>query len=430
MGFGRAALCAIAALLPTGAQDTAASEPKERIRAARALRNQGSESIPKLRAMLTDPVPAVRIEVVKVIIEIGSQHSLDPLVQATRDHDEEVQVRATDGLVNFYYPGYVQNGLSSRIRRAGNSVVAQFTDTNDQVIDPHITVRPEVIDAIGKLARGGSGMAVRANAARAVGILRGQAASDDLIEALKSKDDAVMYEVLVALQKIGDQANGPRIAFLLRDLSDRVQIAALETTGVLRNMEAAPRVREVLEQPRNIKIRRAALTTLAMLADPSNRPIYAHYLADKDDALRAAAAEGFGRLADPADQPRMEQAFSEERKTGPRLSMAFAVVAAGNTALSESSPLQYLVSTANQRMYRDVAQVFLIELARNEKVRQALYPAMASGTRNEKIVLARALAASGGTDAIPYLEALTKDTDSEAAQEGFRALRNLRARLG
>jgi HEAT repeat protein len=309
-------------------------------------------------------------------------------------------------------------------------VVAQFTDTNDQVIEAHITVRPEVIDALGKLARGGGGMAVRANAARAAGVLRGGAASDDLVEALKSKDDRVMYEVLVALQKIGDPANGPKIAFLLRDLSDRVQIAALETTGVLRNMEAAPRVREVLAQPRNDKVRRAALTTLAMLADPSNREIYSLYLADKDDEMRAAAAEGFARLADPADQPKMEQAFNEERKTNARLSMAFAVVATGNATYVESSALQYLVSTANQRMYRDVAQVFLIELARNENVRQALYPAIAVGTRNEKIVLARALAASGGQDAIPYLEALTKDTDSEAAQEGFRALRNLRARLG
>jgi HEAT repeat protein len=167
-----------------------------------------------------------------------------------------------------------------------------------------------------------------------------------------------------------------------------------------------------------------------MLADPSNREIYSLYLADKDDEMRAAAAEGFARLADPADQPKMEQAFNEERKTNARLSMAFAVVATGNATYVESSALQYLVSTANQRMYRDVAQVFLIELARNENVRQALYPAIAVGTRNEKIVLARALAASGGQDAIPYLEALTKDTDSEAAQEGFRALRNLRARLG
>jgi HEAT repeat protein len=220
------------------------------------------------------------------------------------------------------------------------------------------------------------------------------------------------------------------MAFLLRDLSDRIQIAALETTGILRNLEAAPRVREVLVQPRNIKVQRAALSALAMLPDPANRPIYAQFLVERDDALRAAAAEGFARLADPAELPMMEKAFNEERKTSPRLSMAFAAVAMGNTALAESSPLLYLVNTANQRTYRNVAQTFLTELARSEKVRQALYPALPGGTREEKIILARALSASGGSDAIPHLEALTKDPDGEAAQEAFRALRNLRARLG
>ena len=65
-----------------------------------------------------------------------------------------------------------------------------------------------------------------------MGILRGRAAVPDLIEALHSKDDKLMYESLIALQKIRDPSAGPRVAFLLHDLEEKVQLAAIETTGL------------------------------------------------------------------------------------------------------------------------------------------------------------------------------------------------------
>src|SRR5690348_6729505 len=67
----------------------------------------GSSALPKLQEFLKNPDTGVRVEAVKQITEIGTQHSLDPLILATRDNEPEVQIRATDGLVNFYYPGYV-----------------------------------------------------------------------------------------------------------------------------------------------------------------------------------------------------------------------------------------------------------------------------------------------------------------------------------
>src|SRR4029077_21038294 len=172
--------------------------------------------------------------------EIGGNAALDPLIKGTRDNDSEVQIRSTDGLVNFYLPGYVKTGLASRISRVGTSIKSHFTDTNDQVIDAFIRVRPEVITALGQLVRGGSSMDSRANAARAAGILRGQAAVPDLLTALRSKDSGLMYEALVALEKIRDPEAGPRIQFVLRDPDERVQLAAIETTGILTNREAIP----------------------------------------------------------------------------------------------------------------------------------------------------------------------------------------------
>jgi HEAT repeat protein len=272
-------------------------------------------------------------------------------------------------------------------------------------------------------------MESRANAARAVGILRGKDAVPDLIESLKSKDDRVLYEVMIALQKIRDPSIAPRIAFLLRDFNEKVQLAAIETTGLLQNHEALPDLRSVLERTKSKKVRRMALTAIGMLPDPGSRPIYARYFEDKDEGMRAAAAEGYARLKDPADLETIQKAFEAETKMSPRLAMAFALVTLGQTEISEFSPLQYLVNTLNSRAYRGVASAYLIESAREPRVREALYPALVSGTKAERTELAAVFSRSGDQATIAHLERLSSDGDPEIATEGLRALQNLRARL-
>ncbi|MGO9093693.1 MAG: HEAT repeat domain-containing protein [Bryobacteraceae bacterium] len=415
--------------LPLAAQAPADSDPKQRIRAARELARQGSGAIAKLQPMLSDPLAEVRIEAVKAILEIGTGDSLDPLTQATRDSDAEVQIRATDGLVNFYLPGYVRTGLSASLHRIGNVFTAKFTDTNDQAIDPFVEVRPEVVAALGKLAAGASTVEARANAARACGILRGRSALPDLYQALHSKDSQLIYECLVAIRKIGDPSAAPQIAFLLHDLDEKVQFTVLETTGLLRNRDALPDLRRVLSDPASNRIRRAALTAIAMIPDESSRPDYLRYFADKDDGMRAAAAEGLARLKNPSDLPLVRKAFNEERKMSPRLSQAFALVMLGQSEAGELSPLRYLVNSLNSLAWRGVARAFLIELARDPAIRRTLRNATPSAAKAEKIELADILARSGDKDTLACLEALSRDPDTEVAEAGLNASRILKARL-
>jgi len=371
----------------------------------------------------------VRVEAVRQITDIGTQRSLDPLIQAAQDNDPEVQIRATDGLVNFYLPGYVQTGFGASIRRVGTSIKGKFTDTNDQVIDSYVIVRPEVVDVLGKLASRGGSMEVRANAARAIGILRGRAAVSDLIEAAHSKNTGVIYESLVALQKIRDEAAAPRITFLLHDLDQKVQLAAIETTGLLRNKESVPDLTDVLNRTRDAKVKRAALTSIAMLPSEKSRPLYAQYLHDKDDKMRAAAAEGYARLRNPSDRAMLEQAWKDEGKPQPRLSLAFALVMLGSTEVSEFSPLQYLINNLNSAAYKGEAFPFLVELARDGQVLKALYRPLQGATKDEKIGLAGVLARSGDQSSVAELDKLTNDPDADVAKEALRAKRILQARL-
>ncbi len=428
MGYRRVSLvtsAVVLAVLGTFAQESL--RPKD----VRNLAKQGSSALPRLQELLRNPDLDIRLEAVKAITEVGTQGSLAPLIQATADNDPEVQIRATDGLVNFYLPGYVQTGFGASIKRAGSSIKGKFTDTNDQVIDAFVIPRPDVIQALGTLVRSGGSMEARANAARALGILRGKAAVPDLVAALRSKDKdtLVIYESLVALQKIRDESAAPGVAFLLRDLDQKVQLAAIETVGLLQNKSSVPQLLDVLENSRNNKVKRAALTALAMLPDEKSRAVYNKYLHDKDDGLRAAAAEGFARLKNPADLPMLEAAFKDESKMSPRLSLAFAQVMLGKTQIAEFSPFQLLINTLNSVGYRGVAYAFLVELARNPALRPPLYHAAETGTKDEKVYLARILAVSGGQDSVACLDKLSHDADDEVAQEGLRALRTLKARL-
>jgi HEAT repeat protein len=415
--------CAYAQEQPAGV------DPKARIKAIKQLAKEGQPSIPRIQPYLTDPDTEVRREAAKQIAELSGPRCLEPLGQATRDNDAEVQIHATDGLVNFYSPGYLKSGLSASVKRVGSAFKGKLADTNDLIIDPYVQVRPEVIEALGKLVQGGASIDSRANAAHALGILRGRGAEDALVGALRSKEDEVMYQSLLAIQKIRDPAVAPRILFLLRDPAEKVQIAALETAGLLANKAAAPEIREVVERPPSQKVRRAALSALAMLPDEPNRKLYDAYLHDKDDQLRAASAEGIARLKNPADLPDIQKLFQSEPKMNPRLSLAFAAVSLGDNGLNEFSPLQYLVNQLNSKAYRGVSEAFLTELTRDLGIRRTLYTVLKTGTKDERIGLARILAKTGDQETATNLEPLAADSDKDVSAEGLRALRNLKARL-
>jgi hypothetical protein len=54
---------------------------------------------------------------------------------------------------------------------------------------------------------------------------------------------------------------------------------------------------------------------------------------------------------------------------------------------------------------------------------------MEQGTKDEKMALAQIIAQTGDKDAEPHLEKVSRDLDKQVAEEGLRALRNLRARM-
>ena len=417
-------------LLLAGTGFLAAQETplKERIKAVRALEKEGGSAIPKLAAYMDDTAVEVRREAVRSIVNLGTLESLDPLTRALRDSDPEIQIRATDGLANFYLPGYIEQGLTAQLKHTGNVAGLKFNDKCGMAVDPGIVVRREVEEGLTQLLSSAGSLVVRANAARAAGALRAKTTLPRLIESLRSKDDALIFESVIAIQKLGDASAGHRLIFLLRDLNDRIQSAAIETVGLLRTKEALTDLTRLVESPPSQKTQRNALYSLAMLADPSSRPVFERFFSDKDENLRAAAAEGLGRTAVEGDRARFKQAFDAEKKMTPRLALAFAAVAAGELDTGELQPLRYLVNTINSKSWKTVALAYLEELARNLDVRIRLADSLNGATREERFGLLQVFGRSGGKELIPSLESLARDPDPQVAQESLRALRLIRAR--
>ena len=213
------------------------------------------------------------------------------------------------------------------------------------------------------------------------------------------------------------------------DASQDAKVAAIEAVGLLRDLNARSGLIDVLNRSGNIRVKRTALTSLAMLPAETNRALYQQYIRDKDDKLRASAAEGFARLRNPADTPMLDQAWKDEVKPAARLALAFALVMHGQVGWSEFSPLPYLVNNLDSASYSGIAQPYLTELARDNAVRAALYGPLGSGTKLEKIGLAQVLSASGDRRSLEELNKLKDDPNPEVAQAALTAVRNLQSRL-
>jgi HEAT repeat protein len=400
-------------------------QPKRRARAAKRLGNTGEPRfIPELAKLLKDPVLDVRLEAVAAITQIGRQESLEPLMAATRDASPEMQAAAVDGLVNFYHYGYVRTGWLNSVKDFGRNLKSRFSRPEPVVIDPYVQVNSDVVSAIGRIVVGGSSMESRANAARAAGILRGKEAVPQLQEALLSKNTTLILESVHALKKIGDTSAGPSMVFLLRDLDEDVKFSVIQAMGQLRVTEAIPELVGIVKTSDDKKIRREGLVALAKLPNNGQEQLFRLYLRDRDNGIRAAAAEGIGREGNESDLKLVSEAFAREKNESARLSMAFALV-----HLGDLNYISYLVDGLNSSIHRGEARPFLIELARKPDVLAALYEPLTTGTIDQKRELATVIAWSGTRESLPYLERLSQDPNNQVAQAAIQAMKNLNARL-
>lgn len=399
-------------------------DPIVRERAAREFGEQGNPAyVSVVGAAVQDENEKVRMAVVKSLIRLGSPASVSPLCTAVRDGIPEIRYLAIDGLINYYIPGFVDTGFSGFFRSVGRKVEGLFSDVDTLVVSADVRLDGEVVDTLRNTMNGAPEMETRRRAARALGILRTQTTIEDLVQATFSNDIGLIEASLRALQKINDRSAGPRIFFLLDYPQPSVQKLAAYTVGVLQAEEAIPDLQRLLTNSSDKDVRAAALDALAFMPKPETAPLFQQYLTDKERPMRIAAALGIGRLKDSASLEMIQQASAKERDRSVQLALAFALVSFGQT-----NYLQELVDDLSSRARRGEARPYLIELAREPSVRDALYPQLHSQNADVRINLCQVFAASGDSTSISYLETLLRDRDANVSAEASRAIRILRSR--
>ena len=430
--FRRAALVLtlVLPLLSQTAPGDHSGTVKQRISRIRELGKRDASALADLAPYLRDSDREVRLEAVKAVVRIDTMASLDALVEAARDRDPEIRIRATDGIVNTYLPGYVKsNSLSGNFTNGFRHIKDFFSSRNNQVVDADVVIRADAAKALADQINDGFSFDARSNAALAAGILRARPAVPALVKGLKSKENDMIFECLVALQKIKEPSAGPAVSFLARDLDERIQITALETIGILRSLDSAPDVRAAVKGGRNLKTRRAALEALAMLGIPGDRTTFQQNAQSGDAEMRAAALEGLGRIREPEDFRLLKAAYNEPNADWRvHLAAAFALANQGKVDTEQFSPLPYLVENLNNSSRAETASAYLEELTRHEEARASMIKLLPEATKDQKLKLCAVFGASRSEDLLPALNKLSKGEDPDVAFAASKAIRILLAR--
>lgn len=424
----RILLWGMLAVFAVSAQDWIAGlesgDENERVKAVRAMAKSpdGFRHLDKLAPLLSDDSEEVRAAAVIALMKMRSLEAQPLLIEAAADTSPNVQALAVDGLVSLYVPDYVRLGRLSALRSFASSLKSRFSKPSPLVVSAYVDVNPAALEAIANVLLEGSSNEANANAARALGVLRGTDHGAALLEGARSRDSATIIESVLAIKKVQAISAGPDIVFLLRDPVQEVQEAAILTVGQLRTPEAVPQLVQICEGNAKARIRAHALTALAKIPDNGQRRLFTSFLSHRDKLLRAAAAEGLGRVGDPEDKRVVDHQFSIEKAEGVRLSLAFAGVLLGNPLR-----LAYLIEGLNSTARRLEARPFLVELARDPEVLAKLYIPLTTGSVPQRRHLAFVLSQSGTQQSIPHLEDLTRDAVPEVSAAAVEALRVLRA---
>lgn len=432
MGLGRRiGTCMMLVAITAGAQDEwelglSDPDPNKRIKVVRSLSTSpdGFRNFELLAPLLQDESEDVRAAAVNGLIRLRLIDAQPLLIDATADLSPRVQALAVDGLVDFFVPDYVQFGRLASIKGFADGLKRRFSKPTPLIVPPYVSPSPEAVLAIGAVARSGRSTDARANAARAIGILRGHQALDDLLEGVRSKQSTLIRESVLAMKKLEDPSVGPDIVFLLRDPDPSVREAVIQTVGQLQTQEAVPGLARIVEEDQRQNLRAEALVALAKIPENGQRRLFLRHLASKSKGMRSGAAEGLGRLNEGDDLELVKSHLSSEQSLAVKLSLAFAAVTMGDL-----TAIDVLVDGLNSTAHRMVARPFLIETSRNPEVLDRLYVPLRSGSGPQRRHLAHVIAMSGTEESVSHLQALTQDSNDEVATAAIEALRSLRSRL-
>ena len=363
----------------------------------------------------------MREEVVKSLGLLKDQEALTMLLTTIKDPAESVREESIIALVNLY----ADRDATWVVTRTAKKVYKTINPFSDQVgddatvIEAYVQVAPMVIDSIAERLLDSS-LAVRLDAAKALGVLRARPAVPKMIDAMKTGDANLRIAVLRSLYKIRDTSTDEQILPYLNDSNKNVRDETIVTLGLFRSKKALPDLKRIYDQNPDTKLRLKAFEALALIGDESTLDLFKRNLRDTDKAYRQAAAEGIGRVGDASLVEDVSRTFLNEKDMGAQIAQSFALYRLGRKEF-----LDKLLMGLAERMYHQQATTYLVEMG------APVVPDLVRNLNHENAVVREKLCAVlgliGDSSTIEQLKPLLRDSNQSVASEAALAIRRLGA---
>jgi HEAT repeat protein len=403
LGFAQSSVEELAARLES-------SDARTRRDAARELGEDGSsEAISVLNEAVRDIDRNVRRTVLDALLSVRRPDAAPGLIAFLEDELSENRRDAIGGLVDIHNreapPGRRERAMDWLLRRE-----------QAFVLDPLRPVEPRIVEALsGRLTddeEDNRELAAEAlgalKAATAVGALAA-AASEDL-------EDDVRREAIRALGAIGTDEAGERLLSMVEEPELREQV--VRALGRFAYRPSVTALIGVYDADPESDVARDALEALARIGAEEARGTFYHELGSDDARRREFAAEGIGRIGDPALVDGMIRDFLREEDRRVQLAFCFALVRMGQPPFVD----RIILSLSDSRV-GEVASQYALELGRDFLPDMLRY--LEDPDRQVRLELISLLEQLGDDSAIPSLRATTQDPDSEVADRARLAVRRL-----
>jgi HEAT repeat protein len=393
----------------------------------------------KATADLASRDAGTRLKAVQLLKEAAYPEAAVPLVPLITDPQDEIQLEAIAAELNIFLAEPVVTrkrvGLVVEKRSAiaaeaalsaGPSALGSRPVPNEVLIalrtaarDNNPRVGLESLYAFGVLSAAPYGAARRE-------LLR--ASGPDIAAFIGSVDPAVRYAAVRVMgrmfaRRAGDDTIestvGDAVIGALNDGDRAVKTAAMEALGTMRYDRAVQALSDLFQYFGKGDFAAAALDALARIANPGSAPLFAAQLASRTSSLRGIAIEGLARAGDGSRMADVQVALTSDRSDGVALAGAFAAAMLANGSIDP------IADALTKSKLRDQARQYLVELAPGRST--AFTKQLMDPDPRIRLEIVDVLGVAGDTGALPVIEPLMKDRDTQVAKAAERAVARLRA---
>lgn len=381
-----------------------------RVKAARALGKSGRpEAIPALTQAMRDPEVKVRRQTMSALRSFTSSEAVDAFLIGLQDEDKGIRRDALIAALEVYVG-------------AGNAEIENSMSwiTGDRKRTPGlkglIPYDPRVADAVTARLQDEEPV-IRRRAAYTLGVLGAESAVAGLSSSLYDGDKSVRREAIHALSEIGSDDAGEALRDALGGAANELTGDVVDALGQMQYKPAAPQLVSIYDSNVN-KLGDRALRALAEMGAPDARAVFYYQMTSKKVDQRRWAVEGLGRLDDPGMVPGLIKDFLREPDPTVQLAYCFAL-----SYLGQREYVDRVALDLGNKKRRHQAHAYAVELG--DEFLNEFVTYLADPVALVRMEMAQVLMEIGDPKAIPYLEPLLADPDSEVADHANVAIARL-----